>query len=101
MTARRVFFLTFKGPRGRTFALYHDELPSPIMLRSLQPVLYKYELTGTRWADASLDENTAEYRRRLAAGTLPPDNTARPPAARPKTMIGRPARPWRTGDLRL
>jgi hypothetical protein len=101
VTARRVFFVVFESAREPRPTLYYDELPAPIMLRSLPPVLYKYELTGTQWADAPLDALIAEYRRRLAKGILPPDNTTRPPAAKPQTTIGRPARPWRTGDLRL
>jgi hypothetical protein len=101
LTGRRTFFVVFKGAREPTFTLYHDEPPSPIMLRTLPPVLYRYEITGTPWANASLTEIIDEYKRRVAAGTVPPDNTVKPPEAKPKTTIGRPARPWRTGDLAL
>jgi hypothetical protein len=103
LTARRTFFLVFKGLRGPNAVLYFDDLPSKDMLRTLPPVLYRRELTGTQWANASLTEIVDEYERRLAEGNVPPDNTTRPPIAKPKDQLGlgHRERPWRVGDLAL
>src|SRR5258708_17146512 len=77
---RSVFFIAFAGSRGKpTFALYYDDLPSPMMLKALPKLLYKRRLEG-KWARMSLSQLVAEFNWRAAERTsMPPDNTRPPP----------------------
>ena len=84
--SQRRFFFVFACALARdaeepfTAAIYHDDPPSPAMLKQLSPVLYKAELLG-RWHGMPLGEILDEYRRRHAAGTVPRSNMVPPPPA--------------------
>lgn len=79
----RVFFLVCRNQRGEPEGqFWYNDLPSPQQLRYMS-VIFRQELTGTRWAKLGLKANLTEFKRRLALGCLPPDNTvkrAAPPA---------------------
>ncbi len=91
------FFIAFPGRNGGP-----DECALMAYVPKRDPYgrrpVFSIELKGRDLA-RSLDDLTAEYRRRKAEGTLPARNAA--PAAKEKRGLSheRPPRPWCTGDL--
>lgn len=102
---RRTYFFIFKGLRGPEFTLYYDDPPSVITLRGLRPVLHKWNITDTPYANMSLSAIVEEFERRYKAGKLPVENMADPPAKKEETTgraaVGFREKRWTVGDLSL
>lgn len=93
------FFFVFRVNGRLVPSVYHDDPPTPQMLKG-QTVVFKRQLEG-KYLTWSADELLAEFQRRMETGNLPPDNMVKPPAEKPETRVSWDIdkRPWSTGDL--
>ena len=78
--SERKFFYVFQKHGRFHFAIYHDLAPLKSQLEACGNVVFRQELFGAHRAMTTA-ELGAEYARRLAEGTLPPDNMAEKPKA--------------------